>query len=145
MISIDIHFAKQLHWLILACSLALGNAAVARAQSVCLPLPRLLSISPMGGQIGTSFDVTIAAENMEEPGPLLFENPAIQATAKLDAQGKPIANQYTLAIAHDCPAGLYEARVLGRLGISRHAFSPLANSPKWSKSQAIPPWPTRST
>jgi hypothetical protein len=115
MISIDIHFAKQLHWLILACSFALGNVAVSRAQSVCLPLPRLLSISPMGGQIGTSFDVTIAAENMEEPGPLLFENPAIQATAKLDAQGKPIANQYTLAIAHDCPAGLYEARVLGRL------------------------------
>ncbi len=118
MTSIDVHVAKKLQWLILACSVALGNAAVSRAQSVCLPLPRLLSISPMGGQVGTSFDVTIAAENMEEPGPLLFENPAIQATAKLDAQGKPIANQYTLAIAHDCPAGLYEARVLGRLGIS---------------------------
>jgi hypothetical protein len=93
-------------------------ASVAQAQSVCLPLPRLLSISPMGGQVGTSFDATIAAEHMEDPGPLIFEHPGIQASAKLDAQGKPIPNQYSISIAADVPHGLYEARLLGRLGIS---------------------------
>ncbi|MCY3005341.1 MAG: serine protease [Planctomycetota bacterium] len=118
MIAIEVRYTKSLNLLLIGCLVALGNVGVSNAQSVCLPLPRLLSISPMGGQIGTSFDATIAAEHMEEPGPLLFENPGIQAVAKLDAQGKPIANQYTLSIAQDCPAGLYEARLLGRLGIS---------------------------
>lgn len=98
--------------------LLLGSAVSAYGQSVCLPLPRLLSIKPMGGQIGTSLEVTIEAENMEDPGPLIFENPGIQASVKLDAQGKPIANQYALTIAPDVPVGLYEARVLGRLGVS---------------------------
>jgi hypothetical protein len=72
----------------------------------------------MGGQLGTSFDVTIAADHMEDPGPMIFEHPGIQATAKLDAQGKPIANQYALTIAPDVPPGLYESRLIGRLGIS---------------------------
>ncbi|MFM8187523.1 MAG: serine protease [Pirellula sp.] len=98
--------------------LLLGSAVAAYGQSVCLPLPRLLSIKPMGGQIGTSLEVTIEAENMEDPGPLIFENPGIQASVKLDAQGKPIANQYALTIAPEVPVGLYEARVLGRLGVS---------------------------
>jgi hypothetical protein len=72
----------------------------------------------MGGQVGTQVDVTIAADHMEEPGPLLFEHPGIQATVKVDAQGQPIANQYSVAIAPDVLPGLYEARLLGRLGIS---------------------------
>ena len=97
---------------------AVVMSGIGQAQSVCLPLPRLLSISPMGGQVGTSFDATIAAEHMEDPGPLIFQHPGIQATAKIDAQGKPIPNQYSIAIAPDVPQGLYEARLLGRLGIS---------------------------
>jgi hypothetical protein len=97
---------------------AVVMSGIGNAQSVCLPLPRLLSISPMGGQVGTSFDATIAAEHMEDPGPLIFQHPGIQATAKVDAQGKPIPNQYSIAIAPDVPQGLYEARLLGRLGIS---------------------------
>ncbi|MFN5275544.1 MAG: serine protease [Planctomycetota bacterium] len=97
---------------------AVVMSGIGQAQSVCLPLPRLLSVSPMGGQVGTSFDATIAAEHMEDPGPLIFQHPGIQATAKVDAQGKPIPNQYSIAIAPDVPQGLYEARLLGRLGIS---------------------------
>lgn len=98
--------------------LASDLCGIVQAQSVCLPLPRLLSITPMGGQLGTSFDVIIAADHMEDPGPMIFAHPGIQATAKLDAQGKPIANQYALTIAPDVPPGLYESRLIGRLGIS---------------------------
>ncbi|MFN6300767.1 MAG: serine protease [Planctomycetota bacterium] len=109
------------HYTVMAMMLgffAVVMSGIGQAQSVCLPLPRLLSISPMGGQVGTSFDATIAAEHMEDPGPLIFQHPGIQATAKVDAQGKPIPNQYSIAIAPDVPQGLYEARLLGRLGIS---------------------------
>jgi hypothetical protein len=88
------------------------------AQAVCLPLPRLLTMVPMGGQVGTQVDVTISAEHADEISALLFNHPAITATAKIDDANQPIANQFVVTIAADCPPGLYEARVLSRLGIS---------------------------
>ena len=99
-------------------SILTGMAMEVQAQSVCLPLPRLLSIQPMGGRVGTSLDVTISGENLENPGELIFEHPGIQSVAKKDANGNLLANQYTLQIAPDLPVGLYEARITSRLGIS---------------------------
>src|SRR5262249_28408471 len=37
---------------------------------------------------------------------------------KTDPAGTPSADRHVVAIASDCPAGLYEARVLTRLGVS---------------------------
>lgn len=88
------------------------------AQSVCLPLPRLLSTTPMGGTVGTTFDVTIAGENLEDVTELRFQHPGITAVAKTNDQGVTETNKFTVTIAADCPAGIYEARVLSRLGIS---------------------------
>lgn len=87
-------------------------------QSVCLPLPRLLTTMPMGGQVGTEFELSITGENLEEAGMLFFSHPGITANAVTDEKGDPVANRYRVAIAEDCPAGLYEARVLSRLGVS---------------------------
>ena len=88
------------------------------AQSVCLPSPRLLTTMPMGGQVGTDFDVTITGETIEGAAELVFSNPAITAKQKLDDTGKPLANQYTVSIKSDCPTGVHEARVMTRLGLS---------------------------
>jgi hypothetical protein len=88
------------------------------AQSVCLPLPRLLSTTPMGGTVSTTFDVTIAGENLEDVTELRFQHPGITAVAKTNDQGVTETNKFTVTIAADCPAGIYEARVLSRLGIS---------------------------
>ncbi len=96
----------------------LVSPCVVQGQSVCLPLPRLLSIQPMGGRIGTTFDVTVVGENMEEAGDLYFEHPGISAVAKRDAQGNLVPNQYALTIAPEVSEGLYEARITSRLGIS---------------------------
>ncbi len=92
--------------------------STANAQSVCLPLPRLLTISPMGGMQGTSFDVTIKGENLDEVDQLQFESPNVQAAPKTDDTGKALPNQFTIKIAGDCPIGLVDARVSSRLGIS---------------------------
>src|SRR5690349_6900165 len=51
----------------------LGTAAL--AQEVCLPAPRLLTIMPMGGRAGTSFEVTITGENIDGANELLFSDP----------------------------------------------------------------------
>ncbi|HQX51201.1 MAG TPA: serine protease [Planctomycetaceae bacterium] len=89
-----------------------------RAQSVCLPLPRLLTTMPMGGTVGTQIEVTISCQNVEDPDELLFTHPGITATQKLDANGQPEANKYIVTIAADCPPGIHEARIMSRLGIS---------------------------
>jgi hypothetical protein len=78
----------------------------------------------MGGQAGSKFDVKIAGDNLEDADELTFSDPRIAATRKLNAAGKPEPDQYLVAIAADCPAGVYEARVMTRLGLSSaRAFS----------------------
>lgn len=105
------------------CAVALGMATfgivpLGMAQSVCIPLPRLLTTTPMGGQAGTQVEITITGDNLEEASDLHFVHPGLTAKRKLDANGQPIAGQYIVTIAADCPPGLYEARVMTRLGIS---------------------------
>lgn len=89
------------------------------AQQVTLPLPRLLTLMPMGGQAGQSVEVTITGENIEDVTELTFSTPKI--TAKL-VEGT--TNKFTVSIAADTPVGVYDARVMSRLGVSSaRAFS----------------------
>jgi hypothetical protein len=99
-------------------ALLLGWASAAPAQSVGLPAPRLLTTMPMGGKAGTTFEVAVTGEHLEDAEGLLFSDSRISAKAKLGPAGAPIANRYVVSIAPDCPTGLYEARVMTRLGIS---------------------------
>lgn len=103
----------------IACSLFLAAVTTdVLAQSVCLPAPRLLTTMPMGGKAGTQFEITISGENLDELGELAFSDRRITAAQKLDAAGQPEPNKYVITIPADCPVGLYEARVMTRLGIS---------------------------
>lgn len=101
-----------------AWALVLGGAAVAPAQSVGLPTPRLLTTTPMGGKVGTTVEVAITGEHLDDAGDLVFSDRRIAAKRKLDAAGAPVPDRYVVTIAPDCPAGLYEARVMTRLGVS---------------------------
>ncbi len=94
-------------------------AASALAQQVTLPLPRLLTIMPMGGQAGTTVEVKITGENTEEISELLFSTPKMTAKPVAGAEGK-----FIVTIAADTPVGVYDARVMSRLGVSAaRAFS----------------------
>lgn len=95
-----------------------GAGASAFAQSVCLPAPRLLTTMPMGGKAGTQVEITIAGEHLDDVGDLSFSDARLKATRKLDAAGAPVANSYVVDIPSDCPVGVYEARVMTRLGMS---------------------------
>jgi hypothetical protein len=99
---------------------ALVLAAPAFAQQqVTLPLPRLLTVMPMGGQAGTDVEVTITGENLEDVTALTFSSPKITAKPVEGAE-----NKFTVHIAPDAPVGVYDARVLSRLGVSSaRAFS----------------------
>ncbi len=88
------------------------------AQTVCLPLPRLLTCLPMGGQAGTTVEIAITGENLDDGGQLVFSSPAIQSERILREDGTPDPMRYRLNISADCPSGLHEMRILTRLGIS---------------------------
>lgn len=99
-------------------------AAPAFAQQVTLPLPRLLTLMPMGGQAGTNVEVTITGDSLEEVTALLFSSPKITAKPLAGPDGKVIDNKFSVSIAADAPVGVHEARVMSRLGVSSvRAFS----------------------
>ncbi len=94
------------------------------SQLVCLPAPRLLTLMPMGAQAGTSVEVTLTGENIENVTEMLFSTPKITATPVKDKDGQLIENKFLLTVAADAPVGVYDVRVLSRLGISSpRAFS----------------------
>lgn len=101
---------------LLACLAACATPAV--AQSVCLPLPRLLTTLPMGGCAGTTLDVTIAGEHIAGATALRFSHPGITAVPKQAADGTPVADTFVVTIAADVPAGAYEAAALATTGLS---------------------------
>jgi hypothetical protein len=106
------------------CLAAFTMQTAALAQGVGLPLPRLLTTMPMGGQAGTQVEIKISGEHLDDADQLVFSDSRITATRKLDATGQPEPEKYLVTIAADCPAGLYEARIMTRLGISSsRAFS----------------------
>ncbi|ADB18192.1 peptidase domain protein [Pirellula staleyi DSM 6068] len=103
----------------LAMVLAMASVAVAQ-----MPRPQLASIFPPGGRQGTTVEVTLAGTDLDDITQLVFSHPGIAATPKMSAPtefeptAKPIANVYTLQIAGDVPAGVYEVRAFGRFGLS---------------------------
>lgn len=112
---------------VLAWGLLFGSEAMAYAQSVGLPAPRLLTIVPMGGKVATAFEVAITGEYLDDAENLIFSDARIAATPKLDVNNRPIANRYVVTIAPSCSPGLYEARVMTRLGISTSRIFAVGN------------------
>ena len=109
---------------ILAGAALLWLAPTSHAQQVCLPAPRLLTMMPMGGQIGTDVEVTITGENIEDVSELLFSTPKITAKPKMGTNGKAEPNRFVISIAKDASPGVHDARLMSRLGISSaRAFS----------------------
>ncbi len=106
------------------------------SQSVGLPAPRLLTTMPMGGQVGTQVEITISGEYLEDADQLTFSDPRITAIRKLDARNQPVPNQYMVTIGADCTPGLYESRVVTRLGISSSRAFSVGTLPEMVRTKA---------
>ena len=98
--------------------MSLSLAAPAVAQQVCLPAPRLLTVTPMGGQVGTSVEVAVTHQNVAAAEELLFSTPKITARPVVAEDGKRVPNRFLVSIAADAPVGVHDARILSRLGVS---------------------------
>lgn len=114
---------RQIHYVafaqsLIAVSCLLVFTSSSAGQAVCLPAPRLMTTMPMGGQVGTQVEVAITGQHIEDIEELLFSSSKVSAVPKVDQNGLPVANQFVVTIAADCPLGIHEARVMSRLGIS---------------------------
>src|SRR5438477_10915367 len=84
-----------------------------------LPLTRLFTVFPPGGQDGTTFEVAVTGADLDETNQLHFSHTNITATQKLSEKtGEPDPNRFQVTIGAQVPPGSYEARVLGRFGAS---------------------------
>ena len=117
------------------CIAAWSVPAVSLAQSVGLPAPRLLTTMPMGAQAGSQVEVRITGQNIEDADELAFSDARITAARKLSAAGKPEPDQFVVTVAADCPAGVYEARVMTRLGLSSSRVFSIGNLPEVTRAK----------
>jgi len=118
-------------WLVVCISITWQYyASPALAQSVCLPLPRLLTMMPMGGTIGSVTEVVITGENMDDVESLLFSDKRIKATAKLDANQQPVPNRFQVTIDQQCLEGIFEARTVSKLGVSSARIFSVSSLPE---------------
>ncbi len=104
------------------------HAAAQQQLGPGLPQPRLLVASPAGGQAGTTIDVTLTGNDLDDPQKLLFSHPGIQAESPSDPTkpvkppqgGQPPLTtvKFKVAIAADVPPGTYDVRFAGKSGVS---------------------------
>lgn len=112
---------------------ALLLTAVATAQQPQgpgLPAARITLVSPNGAKAGTTVEVAVTGNDLEEVTGLHFSHPGIKAEllpepppdpkkpAPMRQPGAPMTLRYKITVAGDVPLGMHDLRVLSPLGIS---------------------------
>lgn len=77
-----------------------------------LPIARINYLFPPGGKAGSSIEVTAGGSNLDDPAKIHFSHSGLGAVPKGDG------GAFTVAIASNVPPGIYEARFVGRFGMS---------------------------
>ena len=84
-----------------------------------LPTARLLTLSPPGGMLGSTVEVTVVGQDLNTATRLSFNTPTITAELRAgDDPNSPDTHRFILHLATNASPGIYEARVVGRFGIS---------------------------
>jgi len=88
-----------------------------------LPQARLNTIFPLGGQRGTTLEVTLGTGvDLDEASTLYFSHPGITAVPKtVVVEGKPpqpVPGVFVVTIAADVPVGVYDIRARSLYGLS---------------------------
>src|SRR5437764_9161944 len=76
-----------------------------------LPSPRFDRLAPLGAAAGSAVEVEVAGADIEDANTLLFDHPGITAEHVKD-------RRFKVAVATDVPPGTYDARLVGKYGIT---------------------------
>jgi hypothetical protein len=105
-----------------------GRSVAQPPPGSAVPVPRLFTISPAGGKVGATIEITWTGENTEEPQGFYFSHPGFKAEpvpppppAPADPK-KPSAPQpitkFKVTIPPDAPPGIHDIRLVNQWGIS---------------------------
>src|SRR5262245_37340445 len=92
--------------LCLTMGLALTGATSVVAQ---LPVARITSIFPPGGKAGSTVEVAVAGNDLDDATRLWFSSPAITSTQKLSAAGEPEPGKFIVTIASNAACASCDA------------------------------------
>lgn len=101
-----------------------------QAQSVILPMPRLMTTMPMGATIGKTVELKISGQYLDGSRELFFSDPKIIVQPVTGEDGTVDADRFLVTVPEDCVAGMVEARVKTRLGISSPRAFTLSSLPE---------------
>jgi hypothetical protein len=92
--------------------------------------PRLLILSPNGGKVGTTVEVTFTGADLNDAEKMLFNHPNIKAEPiqppeppkpadpKQPPPPPPPVSKFKVTIGGDVPPGFYDARIVNKHGVS---------------------------
>lgn len=89
-----------------------------------MPYSDLLTVSPAVARAGETVEVTVTGKDLEALTGLRFSNPKITANPvvtpadDLFPAPRPVEGRFTVTVPTDVPAGVYEVRTVGFLGLS---------------------------
>lgn len=101
-----------------------------------LPAPRLLTVMPPGGKIGSTVEVTFTGTDLENPEQLLFSHPGIKAEPIAAAEppppapkaepkrrrrggmGPPVVSRFKVTLSASVPPGIHDVRFVNKWGVS---------------------------
>jgi len=96
----------------------LWSIVVASPVLAQLPAARTSAIFPPGGSVGSSFDVAVYGDDLDDAKELRFSHPGISAKKSEPAKADKAGAAFAVTIAGDVPIGTYDCRIVGRFGIS---------------------------
>ncbi len=89
-----------------------------------MPYSDLLTVSPALVKAGDTVEVTVTGKDLESLTGLRFSNPKITAAPVVTPaddffpKPRPVDGKFTVTVPADVPAGVYEVRTVGFLGLS---------------------------
>jgi hypothetical protein len=127
-----------LHFAMIGSVVVAGPAMAQRLPIPGSPGPRLLYVSPAGGQAGSAFEVTVTGQDLIDPQTLYFSHPGIkaeslgsQAPAPPDPKAKmakvavrggvgqpTITQRFKVTIPAGTPPGTHDVRFVNKKGVS---------------------------
>jgi hypothetical protein len=84
---------------------------VASSARADLPSPRFDRLTPLGASAGSTAEVEVVGNDIEDATKLLFDHPGITAKHVKD-------RKFAVTVAADVPAGTYDARLVGKYGVT---------------------------
>lgn len=105
--------------------------ASAQKPPAAVTAPQLLIVTPAGARAGTSVEVTLAGQNLDEPERLVFSNADIEAELIPEPpppppdpkkpkppNAAPPPHRFKVTVPAETPVGTYDVRVVARDGVS---------------------------